>query len=68
MLPNRFPDAGEIREYNTVDAALAGFLKRLAPTSRYTDDLEFVQQRTLPHLHGHHLLACSRHALRNQSG
>jgi len=32
MLPNRFPDAGETPEYNTVDATL-GFSRRPAPTS-----------------------------------
>ncbi|MBI3473364.1 MAG: glycogen debranching enzyme family protein [Candidatus Solibacter usitatus] len=39
MLPNRFPDAGEAPEYNTVDAALWFF-----EAARAVNDPEFVQQ------------------------
>src|SRR3984885_1588952 len=42
MLPNRFPDAGETPEYNTVDAALWFFEAARAYLS-YTGDLEFVR-------------------------
>ena len=47
MLPNRFPDAGETPEYNTVDATLWFFVaiyKYLA----YTKDEKFVRDELLP--------------------
>lgn len=47
MLPNRFPDAGEQPEYNTVDATLWFFVaiyKYLA----YTKDEPFVRDELLP--------------------
>ncbi len=47
MLPNRFPDAGEQPEYNTVDATLWFFIaiyKYLA----YTKDEPFVRAELLP--------------------
>jgi predicted glycogen debranching enzyme len=47
MLPNRFPDAGETPEYNTVDATL-WFFEAVRAFLGYTGDLEFVQQ----HLYG----------------
>ena len=47
MLPNRFPDAGETPEYNTVDAALWFFEAARAYLS-YTDDLEFVRDDLYP--------------------
>src|ERR1700722_14393997 len=43
MLPNRFPDAGETPEYNTVDAAL-WFIEAARAYLAYTDDLEFVRE------------------------
>ena len=42
MLPNRFPDAGEAPEYNTVDATL-WFFEAVRSFLRYTDDHEFVR-------------------------
>ena len=42
MLPNRFPDAGETPEYNTVDAAL-WFFEAARAYLAYTGDLEFVR-------------------------
>jgi len=42
MLPNRFPDAGEIPEYNTVDATL-WFFEAVRAYLNHTDDLAFVQ-------------------------
>ena len=42
MLPNRFPDAGETPEYNTVDATL-WFFEAIRAYLAYTDDLEFVR-------------------------
>jgi predicted glycogen debranching enzyme len=42
MLPNRFPDAGETPEYNTVDATL-WFFEAVRAYLAYTDDLPFVQ-------------------------
>jgi len=42
MLPNRFPDAGETPEYNTVDATL-WFCEAVRAYLAYTDDLPFVQ-------------------------
>ncbi|HEX9111157.1 MAG TPA: amylo-alpha-1,6-glucosidase, partial [Terriglobales bacterium] len=41
MLPNRFPDAGETPEYNTVDATL-WFFEAIRSYLSYTGDLEFV--------------------------
>jgi predicted glycogen debranching enzyme len=43
MLPNRFPDAGETPEYNTVDATL-WFFESVRAYLAYTGDLEFVQK------------------------
>jgi predicted glycogen debranching enzyme len=42
MLPNRFPDAGEQPEYNTVDATL-WFFEAVRAYLAYTGDYEFVQ-------------------------
>jgi len=47
MLPNRFPDAGETPEYNTVDATLWFFEAARAYLS-YTGDLEFVRDELYP--------------------
>ena len=43
MLPNRFPDAGETPEYNTVDATL-WFFEAARAYLAYTGDLEFRAQ------------------------
>ena len=43
MLPNRFPDAGETPEYNTVDATL-WFFEAVRALLQYTHDYEFVRQ------------------------
>jgi predicted glycogen debranching enzyme len=42
MLPNRFPDAGETPEYNTVDATL-WFFEAVRSLLAYTNDYEFVR-------------------------
>ncbi|HJP92171.1 MAG TPA: amylo-alpha-1,6-glucosidase [Pyrinomonadaceae bacterium] len=42
MLPNRFPDAGETPEYNTVDATL-WFFEAVRSFLQYTGDYDFVQ-------------------------
>jgi predicted glycogen debranching enzyme len=42
MLPNRFPDAGETPEYNTVDATL-WFFEAVRSFLQYTGDYEFVR-------------------------
>lgn len=42
MLPNRFPDAGETSEYNTVDATL-WFFEAIRSLIRYTGDYAFVR-------------------------
>jgi predicted glycogen debranching enzyme len=47
MLPNRFPDAGEAPEYNTVDAAL-WFFEAARAYLAYTSDLEFVRNELYP--------------------
>jgi predicted glycogen debranching enzyme len=47
MLPNRFPDAGEIPEYNTVDATL-WFFEAARAYLAYTGDLEFVHNELYP--------------------
>ncbi|HEU4508440.1 MAG TPA: amylo-alpha-1,6-glucosidase, partial [Pyrinomonadaceae bacterium] len=47
MLPNRFPDAGEVPEYNTVDATL-WFFEAVRSFLQYTSDYEFVQTNLYP--------------------
>ncbi len=42
MLPNRFPDAGETPEYNTVDATL-WYFEAVRALLVHTEDYEFVQ-------------------------
>ncbi len=42
MLPNRFPDAGETPEYNTVDATL-WYFEAVRSLVAYTNDYEFVR-------------------------
>jgi predicted glycogen debranching enzyme len=42
MLPNRFPDAGETPEYNTVDATL-WFFEAVRSLLQYTNDYEFMR-------------------------
>lgn len=42
MLPNRFPDAGEQPEYNTVDATL-WFFEAVRALLHHTNDYEFVR-------------------------
>ena len=42
MIPNRFPDAGEAPEYNTVDATL-WFFEAIRALLKYTNDYEFVR-------------------------
>ncbi len=42
MLPNRFPDAGESPEYNTVDATL-WFFEAVRAYAAYTGNYEFVR-------------------------
>jgi predicted glycogen debranching enzyme len=49
MLPNRFPDAGEAPEYNTVDATLWMF-EAVRSYLQYTGDREFVSERLYPAL------------------
>ena len=44
MLPNRFPDAGESPEYNTVDATL-WFFEAVRAFGAHTEDYEFVRTR-----------------------
>ena len=47
MLPNRFPDAGETPEYNTVDATL-WFFEAARAYLAYTGDREFVRSELYP--------------------
>src|ERR1700756_120365 len=47
MLPNRFPDAGETPEYNTVDATL-WFFEAARAYLAYTGDFEFVRNELYP--------------------
>lgn len=42
MLPNRFPDAGETPEYNTVDATL-WYFEAIRALLAHTEDYEFVR-------------------------
>jgi predicted glycogen debranching enzyme len=47
MLPNRFPDAGETPEYNTVDATL-WFFEAARAFFDYAGDVEFVRTELYP--------------------
>src|SRR5262245_4601107 len=47
MLPNRFPDAGEEPEYNTVDATL-WYFEAVRSLLQYTGDYDFVQTNLYP--------------------
>jgi predicted glycogen debranching enzyme len=47
MLPNRFPDAGETPEYNTVDATL-WFFEAARSYLAYTGDLDFIRDELYP--------------------
>jgi predicted glycogen debranching enzyme len=49
MLPNRFPDAGETPEYNTVDATL-WFFEAIRAYLAYTSDFDFVAADLYPAL------------------
>jgi predicted glycogen debranching enzyme len=49
MLPNRFPDAGETPEYNTVDATL-WFFEAVRALLAYTGDTAFVGANLYPKL------------------
>ncbi len=65
MLPNRFPDAGETPEYNTVDATLWYFDAVRAYLS-YTGDYDFVERRlydVLASIVDHHV-AGTRYGIR----
>ncbi len=44
MLPNRFPDAGETPEFNTVDATL-WFFQAINAYVAYTGDFKFVREK-----------------------
>jgi predicted glycogen debranching enzyme len=47
MLPNRFPDAGETPEYNTVDATL-WFFEAVRAFAAHTEDYDFIRARLYP--------------------
>lgn len=47
MLPNRFPDAGETPEYNTVDATL-WYFEAVRAYLEHTGDFDFVRAELLP--------------------
>ena len=49
MLPNRFPDAGETPEYNTVDATL-WFFEAIRAFVQYSGDVDFVREHLYPKL------------------
>ena len=49
MLPNRFPDAGEAPEYNSVDATL-WFFEAVRSYLAWTGDADFVVREIYPHL------------------
>ncbi|MFN0105624.1 MAG: amylo-alpha-1,6-glucosidase [Bryobacteraceae bacterium] len=49
MLPNRFPDQGEMPEYNTVDATL-WYFEAVRAYLAYTGDYAFVQAQIYPRL------------------
>ena len=49
MIPNRFPDAGEIPEYNTVDATL-WYFEAVRAYIESTNDYDFVREDVYPTL------------------
>ena len=65
MLPNRFPDAGETPEYNTVDATL-WFFEAIRQYVAHTERLRLAAPKALSRADRHHRLSHRRHALRNQ--
>ena len=67
MLPNRFPDAGETPEYNTVDATL-WFFEAVRAYAAHTRRRRLRPRETLRRAGGHHRLARARHALRHPRG
>ena len=67
MLPNRFPDAGETPEYNTVDATLWFFEAVRAPGRAYRR-LRICPDQAVRRACGHHRVARARHAVWNTSG
>lgn len=57
MLPNRFPDAGDKAEYNTVDATL-WYFEAIRAYTKKTDDYDFVKEnlyQKLAEIIAHHL-------------
>lgn len=49
MIPNRFPDAGEIPEYNTVDATL-WYFEAVRAYAEKSGDIDFVRENLYPTL------------------
>jgi predicted glycogen debranching enzyme len=47
MLPNRFPDAGAVPEYNTIDATL-WYFEAVRAFLQYTGDYDFVKTNLYP--------------------
>ena len=66
MLPNRFPDAGEAPEYNTVDATL-WYFEAIRAYHAATDD-DTLLKELFPVLEEHRRLAPARHPLRHRRG
>ncbi len=62
MLPNRFPDAGEAPEYNSVDATL-WFFEAIRKYLEYTNDTEFVRGELIREAERECGLAFARHAI-----
>ena len=63
MLPNRFPDAGEIPEYNTVDATL-WYFEAIRAYHAVTQDDELIAE-LFPRPGGYYRMALSRHSLQH---
>ena len=63
MLPNRFPDAGETPEYNTVDATL-WYFEAIRAYAEKTGDFDLVEEH-LSKARRHHRLASARHAIQH---
>lgn len=50
MIPNRFPDYGELPEYNTVDASL-WYIHAVYKYYLYSKDILTIQNKLYPVLH-----------------
>ena len=64
MIPNRFPDAGDRAEYNTVDATL-WYFEAIRAYAEKTNDFDFVRKRAIRQTRRYNFLSSARHTLQH---